>query len=31
MTTGRTYADYLEDIIDALVKVEKFIKGMTLN
>ncbi len=31
MTTGRTYADYLEDIIDALVKVEQFIKGMTFG
>ncbi|MBC8446839.1 MAG: DUF86 domain-containing protein [Chloroflexi bacterium] len=29
MTSQRTYADYLEDILDAVERVRQFIEGMT--
>jgi len=31
MTAERTYTDYLVDILDALVKTEQFIQGMTFD
>ena len=31
MNSERIYADYLEDILDAITKVAKFIKGMTFD
>ena len=31
MTAERTYTDYLVDILDAIVKTEQFIQGMTFD
>lgn len=31
MSSDREYADYLEDIIDAISKIAKFIEGMTFD
>jgi uncharacterized protein with HEPN domain len=31
MTAERTYTDYLVDILDAIVKTELFIQGMTID
>ena len=31
MTEERIYADYLEDILDSIDKIERFIEGMTSN
>jgi uncharacterized protein with HEPN domain len=31
MTAERTYTDYLVDILDAIVKMEQFIQGMTFD
>ena len=31
MSSEREYADYLEDILDAISKIAKFIKGMTFD
>ena len=31
MTADRTYTDYLVDILDAIVKTEQFIQGMTFD
>ena len=31
MTAERTYTDYLVDILDAIVKTEPFIQGMTFD
>ena len=31
MNSERIYADYLEDILDAITKVAKFIEGMTFD
>lgn len=31
MTHGRTYVDYLSDILDAIEKVAQFIQGMTFE
>ena len=31
MSSDREYADYLEDILDAISKIENFIEGMTFD
>jgi uncharacterized protein with HEPN domain len=31
MSAERTYTDYLVDILDAIVKTEQFIQGMTFD
>jgi len=31
MSPEREYSDYMEDILDAILKVDKFIKGMDFN
>ncbi len=31
MTEERIYADYLEDILDSIDKIERFIAGMTFE
>jgi uncharacterized protein with HEPN domain len=31
MSSDREYADYLEDILDAILKIANFIEGMTFD
>lgn len=31
MTKEREYVDYLEDILDAILKISKFIEGITFD